>query len=226
MSHEDPFLMKITRIENQKNRAGRKSIFADGAFLIGVATDTLIRFGLRTGDEITPAILRAIERAEELLAARTAAMRFLAVRPRTEREIRDTLREREFSDEVAAGTIAALKEARLLDDAVFARSFIRNALILKPTGRVLLKRKLLLLGVSKTLADEALEEILEGVSQEEDAGRAASAFIRKKSARGMPADKLRGQLTAYLIRRGYTWDIVDQAVKRAMKGDRIEGEGL
>jgi regulatory protein len=222
--------MKITRIENQKKRPGRKSIFADGVFLIGVGTDTLIRFGLRSGDEITPETLKRLERAEELLAARIAALRYLAVRPRTEREIRDTLREKEFSDAVASETIMALKEARLLDDAAFARSFIRNALTLKPTGRVLLRRKLLLLGVDRALADEALDEILEGVSQKDEAGRAASAFVARKSARlridAKGDAKIRQQLTAFLMRRGYTWDIVEGAVKKAMKGARGDGEDL
>ena len=225
-----PPRMKITRIENQKKRPGRRSIFADGVFLIGVGTDTLIRFGLRTGDEITPETLRGLERAEELLAARVAALRYLAVRARTEREIRDALREKEFSDAVGAETIAALKDARLLDDAAFARSFIRNALTLKPTGRVLLRRKLLLLGVDRALADEALDEILEGVSQEDEAGRAASAFVARKSARLRTREKgdakIRQQLTAFLLRRGYTWDIVEGAVKKAMKGARGEGEDL
>ena len=217
--------MKITRIETQKKRPGRKSIYTDGVFLIGVGTDTLIQFGLRTGDEITPEILRRLEHAEELLAARTAALRSLAVRPRTEREIRDALRGKEFSEQVAAETIGALKEARLLDDAAFARSFIRNALTLKPAGRVLLRRKLLLLGVDRILADEALDEVLAGVSQQEDAGRAASAFVRKKSAMMKKGDaKLRQQLTAFLMRRGYTWDIVEGTVKDALKGETDEGE--
>jgi regulatory protein len=147
------------------------------------------------------------------------------VRPRTEREIRDALRGKEFSEQVAAETIGALKEARLLDDAAFARSFIRNALTLKPAGRVLLRRKLLLLGVGRSLADEALDEVLAGVSQQEDAGRAASAFVRKKSAMMKKGDaKLRQQLTAFLMRRGYTWDIVEGTVKDALKGETDEGE--
>lgn len=218
--------MKITKIEPQKRRPGRKSIYADGEFAIGVAADTLIRFGLRTGDEITPATLRALAHAEELLAARTAALRYLAVRPRTVREIRDALRLKEFPEDVAAETIASLEDARLLDDAAFARSYIRNALSLKPTGRVLLKRKLLLLGVDRVLAEEALEEILEGVSQDDEAARAASSFVARKSARGKPDPRLREQLTGYLLRRGYTWAIVERAVKSALKGDRREGEDL
>jgi regulatory protein len=218
--------MKITKIEPQKKRPGRKSIFADGVFCIGVASDTLIRFGLRTGDEITPAMLGDLERAEELLAARTSALRSIAVRARTEREIRDALWEKEFSDEVAAETIASLKDSRLLDDAAFARSYIRNALVLKPTGRVLLKRKLLLLGVAKSMADEALDEVLGGVNQDDEAARAASAFVARKGALRKGEVKLRQQLTAYLIRRGYTWDVVREAVKHALKGNPGEGDDL
>lgn len=222
--------MKITRIENQKKRPGRKSIFADGEFLIGIASDTLVRFGLRTGDEIDERTLKELEGAEEMFAARTAALRYLAVRPRTEREIRDQLRAKEFSDRVAADTIASLKESRLLDDAAFARSYIRNALALKPSGRILLKRKLLLLGVEKSLADEALGEILQGVSQEEEARGAARAFVARKASRSTPGPSLRRQVTAYLLRRGYAWDVVTRAVRDALKeestDDRSEGEDL
>ena len=216
--------MKITKIEPQKKRPGRRSIYADGEFLIGVAADTLIRFGLRTGDELTGALLRDIEHAEEVLGARAAALRSLAVRARTEREIRDTLRDREFSDSVAAEVIAALKESRLLDDAAFARSYIRNALALRPAGRMLLKRKLLLLGLAKGIADEALDEILSGTSQGEEAAKAASAFVAKRPRARKEEGKLRQQLTAYLLRRGYPWDVVQQAVRSTLHGERGEGE--
>jgi regulatory protein len=218
--------MKITRIESQKKRPGRKSLFADGAFLIGVSTDTLLSFGLRTGDEITPETVRKLEWAEELLAARTASLRYLAVRPRTVREIRDALREKEFSDTVASETIASLKEAHLLDDAQFARSFIRNMLALKPAGRILMKRKLLLLGIERRVADEALDEVLTGLPQDAEADRAAAAFLARKSGRGTPDARLKAQLTSYLARRGYAWDIVRGAVKRALKDDRLEEEDL
>ena len=218
--------MKITKIEPQKKRPGRRSIFVDGEFLIGVASDTLIRFGLRTGDELTGALLKEIGHAEEILGAKAAALRSLAVRPRTEREIRDTLRDREFSDPVAAEVVAALKEAGLIDDAAFARSYIRNALTLRPAGRILLKRKLLLLGVGKVTADEALDEILGGVRQEEEAEKAATAFVAKKPRARREEGKLRQQVTAYLLRRGYSWDVVRQAVRTVLKGEPIEGEDL
>lgn len=216
--------MKITKIEPQKKRPGRMNIYADGEFLVGVAADTLIRFAIRKGDEITPDTVRAIERAEELLGAKTAALRLLGVRPRTVREIRDALREKEFSDEIAAETIAALRASALLDDAAFARAYVRNALALRPSGTVLLKRKLLLLGVDRAVADEALGEILGQVDQADEAARAAGKFLSRKPRSPATESRLRQQLIQFLMRRGYTWDIVQEASRRAMKGDAGEGE--
>ncbi|HTY59417.1 MAG TPA: RecX family transcriptional regulator, partial [Bacteroidota bacterium] len=188
------------------------------------ATDTLIRFGLRTGDEITEATLQKLSHAEEILAAKNAALRYLAVRPRSEREIRDALRDKEFSDQVAAETIASLKESRLLDDAAFARSYIRNAIVLKPSGRVLLRQKLLLLGVERSLAEEALDEVLEKGTELDEAEKAARGFAAKKTRARSQGPEFRKKLTAYLLRRGYSWEIVRQAAKKALEDDKGGGD--
>jgi len=218
--------MKITRIEPQKKHAGRMNVYADGEFLVGVAADTLLRFGLRKGDEISPATLQAIARAEELLGARSAALRLLGVRPRTVREIRDALREKEFPDDIGAETIAALSAAGLLDDAAFARAYVRNALALRPSGSILLKRKLLLLGVDRAVADEAVGEILGGADQAAGAAQAAEKFLARKRRSAADDARVRQLLVQFLMRRGYTWDIAREATRRAMKGNAGEGEGL
>jgi len=223
--------MKITRIENQKNRPTRKNIYADGAFVAGVSAETLLAFGLRTGDDITPERIRLLERAEEILGAKTAALRFLAVRPRSVREVRDRLREREFGDEEIAKTVEDLTAAGLLNDAAFARSFVRNALALKPTGRIALMQKLLALGVGKEIALGALDEILTEAAQAADAARAASGFMRRFTGLRGPENpaKIRARLTAFLLRRGYPWGIVGPVVKKAVAGgepdDEDAGEG-
>ena len=218
--------MKITRIENQKHRPGRKNVYADGTFVIGVALDTLLAFGLRTGDEITPERIRLLERAEEVLGAKTAALRFLAVRPLSEREVRDRLREKEFGDEEIAKTVDDLRAAGLLDDHAFARAYVRNALAVKPTGRIALMQKLLALGVARDTAGGALDEILSGVDQEADAARAAAGFLKRSRPLRSHDDsvKLRRRLTAFLLRRGYPWSIVGPAVKKAAGGGAPDDE--
>ncbi|HUI09162.1 MAG TPA: RecX family transcriptional regulator [Bacteroidota bacterium] len=218
--------MKITSIEPQKKRPGRLNIYADGEFLIGVASETLIRFALRRGDDITPSTVAALAREEELLGARAAALRLLGVRPRSVREIRDALREKEFADDIAAETIASLGASGLLDDAAFARAYCRNVLALRPSGGMLLKKKLLLLGVDRETAEGAIADVLGGVDQVAVAARAAGKFLSRKRRSAGSDPRLRQQVAAFLMRRGYAWDVVEEALRRAMKGENAGREPL
>jgi len=207
--------MRITKIEPQQRRPGRKNVYADGRFLAGVSDETLVRLALRTGDEISPETLSALRSTEELLHAKGVALRFLSTRPRTEREIRDKLREKEFADGEIARTIDELKTANLLNDQEFARMYIRDALALKPLGRIVLRHKLLLLGVDKSTTDQALEEAFAHVDLHALVLQAAREFLRRTrtSRRKEDGRKLRARLTSYLLRRGYPWDVAGPIVK-------------
>lgn len=208
--------MRITSIEPQKKNPARRNIFADGDFVAGVSAETLLRFGLRVGDEIAPALIQAIEKAEELVGAKGVALRFLTVRPRTEREIRDKLREKEFGDEEIAQTIASLKASGLLDDAAFARMYIRDALAGRGAGKILLKKKLLLLGIDKSTVDEALEETFAGVDVQAAALALARQFVKKTQnlKKDEPPQKRRNRVSSFLMRKGYGWDTIEAVLKQ------------
>jgi len=216
--------MRITKIESQKKNPARKNLFADGEFLVGVSAETLIRFGIRTGDEIGEEKLKALQSTEELLSAKSVALRFLARRQRTEKEIRDKLRTREFADEEIQKTIENLRELGFLNDEEFAHSYIRHHLTLRPKGKIVLKQKLLLLGINKDLVDAAITEAFEETDQAEVALHAAQKFI-KKSAKGKDDPrKARMKLAAFLTRRGFTWDIVSKVTKTIMAPDIPEDD--
>jgi regulatory protein len=212
--------MRITAIEPQKKNPGRRNIYADGQFVVGVSDETLLRFGLRIGDEIPPALVQALEQAEELVGAKGVALHFLTVRPRTEREIRDKLREKEFAEEDIVHTIAALKSAGLLDDAAFARMYIRDALSARPAGKMLLKRKLLLLGVEKSVVEDAIEECFTGVDIEAAALTLARQFLKKTQnlRKGESAAKRRNRVSAFLARKGFAWDVIEAVLKQVSTG--------
>ncbi|MBM2842078.1 MAG: recombination regulator RecX, partial [Bacteroidetes bacterium] len=91
--------MRVTKIESQKKNPRRKNVYADGEFVAGVSDETLLRSGLRTGDEISDERLKILIQEEETSSAKQVALRFLAHRPRTTKEIRDKLREKEFAEE-------------------------------------------------------------------------------------------------------------------------------
>ncbi len=213
--------MRITKIENQKKRAGRKNIYADGAFLAGASDETILRLKLRTGDELTPDVLDVLRRTEELYSARTAALRYLSHRPRTEREIRDKLREKEFSDADISRTLAELRQAGLVDDREFARMYVRDALAVRPIGKLLVRRKLLLLGVAKELVDDIVGEFFGPDSEKAAALAAGRKFLSTHRSRREERDPrgLRVRLSAYLARRGYGWDVIQPVMKDLLSPD-------
>jgi len=210
--------MRVTKIEAQRNSPGRKNIFADDRFLAGVSDETLIRFGLRTGDTIDAGVVKALQEAEELLSARNTALRFLSYRPRTEQEVRDKLREKEFGDAEIAKTLQELAASGLIDDGGFARMYIRNALAVRPSGRILLIRKLLALGVTRPIIDEAIAETMSEDVQRETALKTAEQFLRKARSQETSTDprKLRQKLASLLLRRGYPWNTVDAVLRAAL----------
>ncbi len=220
--------MRITAITPQQRNPSRRNIFVDGSFAVGVSAETLIRFALRTGDEIATDLLQQIERSEELVSARAVALRFLGVRPRTEKEIRDKLREKEFGDEEIQKTLDSLRAANLLNDAEFARMYIRDQLIKRPAGAISLKRKLLLLGVEKGIVELTLKEILGQSDEEERALKLARDFVRKaQSMRSNEAEaKLLQRTTAFLARRGFSWDVIQTVRKNLFSGSTEERDDL
>lgn len=207
--------MRITKIEPQKKRPGRKNIYAEGQFIAGVSDETLLRLALRTGDELGPDTLKALQRTEELFHAKAAALRFLSTRPRTEREMRDKLREKEFAEDEISRTIDELKASGILNDLEFARAYIRDALALKPLGRIAIARKLLLLGVAKDITTQTLDEAFAEVDTEAMALDAGRRFLRKTRGTSRTNDpkKLRARLTSFLLRRGYSWNVAGPVVR-------------
>jgi len=216
--------MRITRIERQKKR-GRWNVYADGEFLIGLSEDIFLQFGLRVGDEVTSEQLDALARAESRTMAKRAAMRLLARRPRTIREIRDRLRVQEFSDADINTTIDDLKESGLVNDAEFAAMYIRDTLALRPMGKLLVKRKLLLHGIDKATADHVVDQAFHEHSQDDAALLLGRKYLQRVTGGSTPSDnlKVRRRLAAFLGRRGYSWEIIQNVLKSLLKSSEEEG---
>ena len=213
--------MRITRIESQKRRPGRKNVFVDGTFIAGASDEAILRLGLRSGDEVGPELVERLLNTESYITARAAALRLLSVRPRSVHEIRDRLQKKGFPASDIEDVIADLFKAALLDDRAFARAFIRDRTALKASGPALLRDKLLRLGVSREILEEALTDELGEVDLDLLALRAAEAYARKQpGGAGNRSDPgLRRRMGAYLARRGFGWETVTRVLRRVLSED-------
>ena len=214
--------MRITRIEPQKRNPGRKNVYIDGHFGTGISNETLIRLGLRAGDEISPHLLSEMESAEQLANAKSVALRFLAHRVRAVHEVREKLRKKEFPEEEIEKVLHNLEEIGLLNDRQFAGMYIRDQLAARPSGTMLLKQKLRRLGVENQLADEVLDEICQPISQKNAAGQAVRKFMKTRAGRVKDPVVLRNRLAGFLARRGFSWDDITSVLKKVLEKNSAE----
>jgi hypothetical protein len=93
-----------------------------------------------------------------------AAMRYLAPRARSSREVRDHLSRKGFGAEVAAAAEARLVELGILDDAELARSSMDRAVVGRHEAPARIRETLAGRGVAPDAIDAALAEIAPGTT--------------------------------------------------------------
>ncbi|HEX7401327.1 MAG TPA: RecX family transcriptional regulator, partial [candidate division Zixibacteria bacterium] len=148
----------ITKIEAQKRRPHRCSVFIDGKFAFGVNDEIVAKFGLKKGQDVNEPTLKKILLGENENKAKETALRFLSFRRRTEKEIKDKLIQRGFDENIIKRTVEKLKEYDLINDLEFAIAWVKERLEYKPRGKKLLRQELWKKGIKKEIIDQALDE--------------------------------------------------------------------
>lgn len=116
------------------------------------------------------------------------------------------LRRRGFDDSSIESVIRGLRERGLVDDADFARFWKDNRESFSPRSRAMLRRELRQKGIDSGI----IAEVAGGVDEEASAYKAA-----RKKMRLLASSDYEGfyrSLDAFLRRRGFSGDIVRQAV--------------
>ena len=138
------------------------------------------------------------------------AHRLLNIRPRSEHELRDRLFRKGFSRTATQNTISLLKDSSIIDDVRFARLWIDSRMQTNPKGSLQLRRELQAKGVASSVIDRVLSE--EG--REKDGSVIRKLAERKKEElRRVPDVAARKKLFAYLARRGFTFDSIEDVLR-------------
>jgi len=156
----------------------------------------------------------------DLPEATDAAMRYLAPCARSCWEVRRHLVAKGFGEDVAAAAEARLVDLGILDDRDFARTAVEFAILRRYEAPAKVQCTLEAKGVARELVADALAEILMDMGNVE--GAMAAGALRLRSLHG-PTAALRRKLGAYLARRGYDYEVVDEACQRLL-GEAGAGE--
>jgi regulatory protein len=144
------------------------------------------------------------------------ALRRLVARDRTEREIRDYLAAKGFTQIVIDEIIARLRSWGYLNDHRVGLAWARDRFEQAYWGPGRVRLDLLRRGLTEEDARRVTQDAMEHSTEEELAARAARRYIRTHpSADGSGAAQ---RLAGYLARRGYSADVVSRIVSSIRRG--------
>ena len=150
---------------------------------------------------------------DQLYKAKRYAFLLLKFRPRSEKEIRDRLRGKRFSEDIIEKTVTFLREKRFLDDRLFAAAWI-DYRINKPLGLRRLQKELSGKGIDKGIIARCIEEVKKDYSEESVVERIVGEKLARM--RGIEVRKAKNRIYAYLLRRGFSPYVVIEVMNRAM----------
>ena len=156
---------------------------------------------------------------EDLTKARAYAFRLIKFRLRSEQEIRERLKRKDFARTAIDATVDFLKKAGLLDDALFARLWAASRLK-KPLSLRSVHYELKQKGIALHLIEETLKSYKEDYREEE----VIQALIgtRLKKMKHLSQEKIKARLYGFLLRRGYGQSLVIDALNKALSSSRSE----
>jgi regulatory protein len=158
---------------------------------------------------------------ERAHAASSAATRALARRGMSRRELESFLAERDFEPDEIETELDRLEAAGFLDDAALAEALVRTHHERKGLGRSAVTQELSRRKIDARIIAEAVSEI----NDDDELARATEvAMKRAGQLTGLDAATAERRLNAFLMRRGYSSQIVREVTKAAL-GDRPTRSG-
>jgi regulatory protein len=142
----------------------------------------------------------------------------LGIRARTELELRTALRDKAIEEPVVNDVIAKFDRAGLIDDAAFAKSWVRSRHQFSGLSRRAVIAELRRKGVDDTIALEAAEEI-DNDSEEQRARELARKKLR--SMRGLEDQVALRRLVGALARKGYSQGLSFRVASEALSASNL-----
>lgn len=196
---------EITKIQAQKKK-GRYNIFIDGKYAFPVAEDVLIKFGLYKGMEVSPALEKEINQADDYAKAYARAVNYLSYGLRSAKQVKDDLIEKDFIDQ-ADDVVSQLQDQGYINDMEFAKAYTRTAARINRKGPKTIEQDLIKKGLSRPEIEAGLSEYSDE-EKLENALKLTEKQLKKSANRSnrQTQEKIR----LHLMQKGFDREIIDQ----------------
>lgn len=222
----EPQTLRLPSTSLRTGRSGRApkrfNIYLDGTFVFGADEDLVVEHRLVLGKTLTTSDVEKLLYEIEVGKLMERMYRLWNIRTRSEREVKDYLRnlsfkrkikgKEEISEAAVTLLINKLKQKGLLSDEQFARSWVESRK--KKKGPRVLKQELFQKGISK----EIVSNVMDQVSNEEEQKTAESLLDRKiRLWKNLSPLEFRKKAYEFLLRRGFEYEVVKDIIEKLFR---------
>lgn len=204
-------MLQITRIKAQKNQK-RVNIYLEGKFAFGLDADNFLKSGLKVGKELSEKQVEDLVFKNEFQKLLNKTLRLISHRPRSEKEIADYLKRKKSLPNISVRVIERLKELGQLDDYAFASWWIEQRSTFRPRGKFGLTMELRQKGIDKEIAEKVINEKVDEPSLAKKLAQKKFKFYKN-----LPREERYQKISAFLARRGFSWEIIKKVVVKFLE---------
>ena len=191
----------ISKIEVQKKRKHRYSVFVNNTFVVGISEHTLVSLNISKGTELTPSILDKITESENYHFAKHYILDLLGRRSHSKSELLSKSLRKGYHKDQLNDIIDELELKGYVNDQTFALAFTRDKLNAGKWGSTKIKTSLVQKGISSSI----IKECQQLIEQEQDVSDFLIQTVQKnkrKFQRVEDLSKRKAKLYAFLLQRG------------------------
>lgn len=210
-----PFLL-MAEILNIKLKNENFAIveFDSGVGLI-VPKLLVYELGLRKGDILGEEALNSLSRENELYSCEQKALGYLGRRLHSKMELRRKLYQKKFTKPVIESIIEKLSNIKYIDDRKYAELMINESMNLRHDGVQKTKARLMEKGVDKKIIEEMLAETKDLDVEMDNIKLVGNKKLLSLKKRFTDKRQVDQKLTAYLVGKGFSFEIIKEYLKAA-----------
>lgn len=197
-------MAEITSIEPQVKDKNRCNVYIDGRFYCGIKLEVAIKYHLKAGMQVEKSQLEEIQLETEKSQAVDKAMTHLSATMKTERQMRDFLVKKGYTEAVCDYVIEKLQYYKFIDDYAYCRAYVNSV---RGKGKRAIEADLFKRKARRDAVDEALNDFTEN---KDDAYSLLQKYMRGKEVNKI--NLLKGY--KYLLSKGYGYDVAQSAVEK------------
>lgn len=170
--------------------------------------------GIEAGEDAEDAVIAELIFTSECIKAQKIALKYLNLKMRTEKQLEKYLKGKGFSPESIQNTLDNMKQWGYIDDAAYARAYIDYRLSCSKKSWRAIFYDLKAEGIN--------EDTIEEVTGEYDADEYLRARdVAARALNGKSDEASLRRLNGLLARNGFGWDVVNQVVSEASRGEEF-----